>query len=156
MSSQNLDANNFMALEPQIVELVKGAVANHNPAVHVLTAADLAGVKEQLQHTPAIHVVHQGFTPGNVRSDGLKAELQHKWLVVAVVSNTHNIRSGATARSDAGALLAQVAAALMGRKLRHASTPLLPTKSPPAWNTAGFYYIPMAFDVHTFFSANLT
>ncbi len=40
------EANNFMALEPRLVELVRQAVAGMSPAVHVLTTAELADVKE--------------------------------------------------------------------------------------------------------------
>ena len=34
--------NNFMALEPRLVELVRQAVKGKSPAVHVLTTAELA------------------------------------------------------------------------------------------------------------------
>ena len=146
-------ANNFMLLEPQIVALARAAVEGNTPAVHVLTSADLAGLKEQLQYTPAVHVIYQGFRVAQTRSDGRVAVLRHTWLVVAVVGTAHSIVSGATARADGGALLAQVCAALMGRKLDGAVRLLLPTDSPRAWSSPGFHYTPMAFAVDTHFSA---
>ena len=46
------ESNNFMALEPRLVELVRQAVKGMSPAVHVLTTAELADVKESAQRTP--------------------------------------------------------------------------------------------------------
>ena len=146
-------ANNFMQLEQQLVELVKAAVAGNTPAVHVLTAADLADVKEQLQRTPAVHVIHGGFKVLDSRSDGRMARLEHTWLLVAVVGTAHRIESGATARVEAGALLAQTLQAVMGRQLAGCNGPLLPAASPRAWSGAGFHYIPVAVTAETFFSA---
>ena len=39
------EANDFLALEPRLVELARQAVQGQSPAVHVLVAAQLAGMQ---------------------------------------------------------------------------------------------------------------
>ena len=141
--------NDFMALEPHIVELVQKAVEGMVPAVHVLTAADLADVKEGGQKTPAIHVIYGGYS---VAEDLRTAwRLRHKWYVVAAVRNVASQRSGQAARSEAGALGARVAAALAGSALPGASQTMSLVTPPAARYAAGFQYLPSAFEVETVF-----
>ena len=70
-------ANNFLAPEPFIVDRLKDALADLRPQVHVLTASDLALVKEESQPTPAVHVIWNGFRVADAsrggRTDGLQA-----------------------------------------------------------------------------------
>ena len=54
-------ANNFLALEPLLADLLRQALQGMRPAVQVLTAADLADVKLTRQHTPAVHLVYGGY-----------------------------------------------------------------------------------------------
>ena len=85
------EANNFMALEPRLVELVRQAVEGMSPAVHVLTTAELADVKESAQRTPAVHVIYGGY---RIAEDiGTAWELDHTWYVVAAVSNVATPRA---------------------------------------------------------------
>ena len=152
MSAQGMtpdQVNDFMALEPHIVALVKAAVKGQAPAVHVLTAADLADVKESAQHTPAVHVIYGGYVVAEAA--GTSWRLDHKWYVVAAVRNVGTQKSGAAARKGAGALGALVTARLAGEKLPGASGPLQLTTPPPARYAAGFQYIPSAFLVGTVF-----
>ncbi len=141
--------NDFMALEPHIVALVKKAVAGMKPAVQVLTAADLTDVKESAQHTPAIHVIYGGY----VVAEDLRTtwRLRHKWYVVAAVRNVAKQRSGETARAAAGALGAAVTRALAGEPLPGAAQTMRLVTPPPARYAAGFQYIPSAFEVETVF-----
>lgn len=142
-------SNNFMALEPRLVELVHSAVQGMSPAVHVLTAADLAGVAESAQHTPAVHIVYGGY---RVAQDlGLTVRLEHTWLAVAAVRNVAKARSGAAARQDAGLLLARVTGALVGAQVQGATKPLALVTPPGAKYSAGFQYIPSAFLAETVF-----
>lgn len=141
--------NDFMALEPHIVDLVQKAIAGIKPAVHVLTASDLADVKEQAQRTPAVHVIYGGYAV----AEDLRTtwRLRHKWYVVAAVRNVANQRSGKAARSGAGTLAAQVARALVGEKLPGAASALSLVSPPAAKYAGGFQYIPSAFEVETIF-----
>lgn len=150
MSADKDASNDFMALEPHLVALARAAVQGLRPVVHVLTSTDLADVKEAMQKHPAIHLFHRGFKPVQARSDGLATLLRHTWLVVAVAKSSHGQQ---TARADAGKLLAHVAARMAACRLPNTAGPLTIVDSPPAWGSAGFQYVPMAFAVDTFFHA---
>jgi len=144
-------ANNFLAPEPHIVARLKGALADLQPAVHVLTAAQLAGVKEAAQLTPAVHVVWNGFRVTDTRSDGAIAKLDHTWLVVAAVRNVAGTRNGAAARRDAGELAARAGAALMGFRPPNVAGPMRLAPAPPAGYSGGYLYLPLAFLVESVF-----
>lgn len=144
-----LESNDWMALEPHIVALVKAAVQDVHPAVHVLTAAELADVKERAQLTPAVHVVYGGY---RITGSQLTAwELTHTWLAVAAVRNVADIRSGKAARSQAGTLAARVLGALACANVPGAVRPLEPMTPPPAHYAGGFQYVPTALQVVTIF-----
>lgn len=87
-----LEDNDFSRLEDAIVAILKAAVTGLTPAVHVLTAADLAGVAEQRQRVPALHVISQGFAPAP-EVDPRLLRLTHTWYVVAAVSNVATPRA---------------------------------------------------------------
>lgn len=147
-------ANDFMAMEADIVARLKAALAGPAPAAHVLTAADLAGIKESAQPTPAVHVVWNGFRVLETRKDGIASRLDHTWLVVTAVRNVASTRTGAPARRDAGELMARAGAALMGFRPGNAAGPLRMTSAPAAAFAAGFMYLPLAFLVETVFKAS--
>lgn len=146
-------ANNFLEPEPHIVARLKEALADLQPAVHVLTAAELAGVKESAQHTPAVHVVWSGFRVAESRSDGKLARLDHTWLVVAAVRNVQGTRSGAAARAEAGDLAARAGAALMGFRPPNVAGPMRLTPAPAPGYSGGFMYLPLAFNLESIFKA---
>lgn len=143
------EAADFMALEPRIVDLVKQAVAGMSPAVHVLTAAELADVQESRQLTPAVHVVYGGY---RILEDiGLAWRLEHTWYAVTVVKSAAQIRSGAAGRQNAGQLAARVALALAGAAIEGAAE-LLNLISPPAPSySAPHTYMPTAITAVTHF-----
>lgn len=142
-------ANNFLALEPHLVAAVKAAVAGLSPAVHVLTAGDLAGIKESAQRTPAVHVIYGGYS---VAEDLATAwRLQHTWYAVVVVRHVADQRSGAAARAAAGPLMAQVVGALAGASLPGLTRALELATPPRAEWSAGVQYLPSAFVAETIF-----
>jgi hypothetical protein len=145
--------NNFLEPEAHIVARLKTALADLQPAVHVLTAAELAGVKESAQHTPAVHVVWRGFRVAESRIDGKVARLDHTWLVVAALRNVQGTRSGAAARAEAGDLTARAGAALMGFRPPNAAGPMRLAPAPAAGYSGGFMYLPLAFNLETIFKA---
>lgn len=152
MSNQGLsvaEANNFLALESQLVARVQLAVAGLSPAVHVLTAADLADVKESAQRTPAVHIIYGGYS---IAEDLVTAwRLAHTWYAVVVVRNVAAQRNGAAARASAGPLLAQVMGTLAGCSLPGAIRPLTLLTPPRAEYRAGVQYLPTAFSAETIF-----
>lgn len=150
-------SNDFLVPEAAIVARLQARLAGLQPAVHVLTAADLEGVQEAVQLVPAVHVVWGGFGTLQSRSDGTMAELQHTWLVIAVVRNVRDTRSGGAARAEAGALIARAGGALMGFRAPNTTGPMtLAPKSPAAGFRAGCMYLPLAFNVRTIFKATFT
>lgn len=152
MSTQGLtveQANNWLALEDPLLELIKQAVEPVKPAVHVLTAADLADLKESAQKTPAVHLIYGGY---RVAEDlGTSLRLAHKWFAVVAVRNVATPRSGQAARQAAGPLVARVAGALVGARIAGAIQPLALVTPPPARYQAGYQYIPSAIEAETIF-----
>ena len=142
-------ANDFMGLEPHLVELVRQAVQGLSPAVHVLTSAEIADVLESKQRTPAVHVIYGGYRI--FEDQGLTLLLDHTWYAVAVVSSAATIRSGQVARLSAGRLAARVVGALYGANVPGATRPLAMTSPPPARYSAGLQYLPSAFVAQTVF-----
>ncbi len=144
-----IDANNFMGLEPHLVQLVKDAVAGMSPAVHVLTASELADVKQSAQAVPAVHVIYGGY---RVAEDLATAwRLEHTWFAVVAVRNVANTKSGQAARAAAGPLVALVMAALAGASVPGATKALTLVTPPPAGYIAGYQYVPSAFIAETIF-----
>ncbi len=142
-------ANNWLALEPHMVALLQRAVFGMTPAVHVLTRADLAAVKESAQHTPAVHIVYGRTRVMEVV--GTRMRLRHTWYAVAAVRNAAGTQSGQAARADAGPLVERMVNALFGAALPGATTTLEPADAPPPLFSAGFLYMPTAFEVETVF-----
>ena len=141
--------NDFSQLEDRIVALLKAAVAGMTPAVHVLTAAELEGVRENAQLTPALHVISDGFRP--TESGHKVARLTHTWYVVAAVRNAAAQRSGAAARRQAGPLLARAMAALLSEQLPGTAKPLQLAPAPRGRYAGGFFYLPSAWTAETVF-----
>lgn len=143
------EANNFLALEPHLLALISHAVQDIRPAVHVLSSADLADVKESAQKTPAVHLVYGGF---RIAEDmGASWLLQHKWYAVVVVRNVATQRSGQAARQDAGPMVTQVMGVLAGAQVPGATRALTLATPPPASYRAGHQYIPTAYEAETIF-----
>lgn len=143
------EANNWLGLELHLVELVQQAVQGMKPAVHVLTSADLADVKEGAQKTPAVHLIYGGYRV--VEDLGTAWKLAHKWYAVAAVRNVATQRSGQAARQTAGPLVSTVVGALIGANVPGATRPLTLVSPPPATYRAGHQYIPSAFEAETIF-----
>jgi len=139
--------DNLLALEPELMERLRTELTGITPAVHVLSADDLAGVKEEQQLVPAVHVVYQNYRVTETRHDGKAARIKQTWLAVVVTRNVANLKSADAARKQAGLLAGQVTKALMGFKAASASGPLKLASGPGAGFNKGFGYLPLAFEV---------
>jgi hypothetical protein len=143
------EANNFMALEPHLVERLQAAVAGMSPAVHVLTAAELAEVAESKQLTPALHLVYGGY---RIADDlGNAWRLEHTWFAVACCRSAAMVRSGSKARQDAGLLATKAALALADAQVPGAAAPLTLITPPAPSHTAPYFYLPTAVRAVTHF-----
>lgn len=135
-------AANFMGLEPHLVDLLRTAVAGMSPAVHVLTAAELADVQESKQLTPALHVVYGGY---RIAEDiGTAWRLEHTWYAVACCRSAATVRSGQQGRQDAGLLATRAALALADARLPGAAEPLTLITPPAPSHSAPYTYLPTA------------
>jgi len=152
MSTQGMtvdESNGFMAIELRLVELLKAAVADMSPAVHVLTTSDIQDVTEKGQHTPAVHLIYGGYKV--VEDQRVAVQMQHTWYVVAAVRNVAAAKAGQAARRDAGQLVARVMGALLGASVQGATRALELVTPPKPRYVAGFQYIPSAVVVETVF-----
>jgi len=137
-----MSGKTFLALEDALVNRLKGELPD---AVHVLTAADLAGVTEGTQPTPAVHVIFGASPIKRVNPDGRSAMVEQTWYTVITVRNVRGVRSGSDARLEASALVDKVLAALMGWKATVTDQPLMLTTPPAPGYSAGFLYLPLAW-----------
>lgn len=118
--------------------------------VRILSSADLAGLQESAQITPAIHVLYDGDEL--MAGEGAQAEqgavqlIRQRWLVVVTVRNARAIQSGAGARSDAGPLITAALQAVSGWRAGEDYGPLERAVGAPApLYTAGYAYFPLLF-----------
>ncbi|AVO33047.1 phage tail terminator protein [Ottowia oryzae] len=144
-------SNNFLAIEPRLVELVKAATAGLKPAVHVLAAADLADVKVAKQLAPAVHVIYGG-APQVIENQGTRVLLLHRWHVVCVVRHVGSTRTGEQAREALGPLAGLVLSALLHARVEGATLPVaLSDQQRAPWFDSGTQFLPFTFDVRTVF-----
>lgn len=138
-------ADNFLALETLLIARLNEQLADLTPKVKVHSAVDLAGVAEEQQITPAVHVVYSGYRVVETRTDGRAVRIEQTWLAVVATSNKRNLRTGEAARNEAGLIARRVCSALMGFKPAPAAKPLRLTDGPEAGFSNGFQYLPLAF-----------
>jgi hypothetical protein len=129
----------FMDLEPRLVERIRQSV--DVTGLKILNGAELAGVKEASQPTPAIHVIYDGFT---AREDKGLVEIVERWITVVAVRNVRSARSGEDARQSAGPIMDALFHALLGWQT-DGIKPLLPANPPRPGFAAGFGYFPLAW-----------
>lgn len=113
----------------------------------VLAAADLEGVEEAKQVTPALHLVFGGYRPlrQGQGAGGRLVETEQTWWVVVAVKNLRTAKTGTDARAEAGPLLAAVLGALLGWKPSPDHAPLELAPAPRGGFSKGFGYYPLAF-----------
>lgn len=146
--------NEFLALEARLVDLLKAATAGMAPAVHVLSAADLADVKLARQHSPAVHVIYGGYSIAE--DQGTRLLLDHTWHAISVLRHVGATRTGEMARAQMGPLLATVMSTLLAARIEGA-TKLLTLASPPRpWHEAGTQFVPSSFIAQTIFHKTST
>lgn len=144
-----LQANEFLALEARLIALLKAGLAGQTPAVHVLSAAELADVKAGNQRVPAIHVIYGGYQIAE--DQGARVLLDHTWHAITVVRHLGTTRTGEKARAYMGPLLALVMSTLLGARIDGSTRPLALAPPPRPWHEAGTQYVPSSFIAQTIF-----
>ncbi|MDX1464122.1 MAG: hypothetical protein R3215_00285 [Halomonas sp.] len=146
--SQALHHDDYLVAEGLILARLETELADL-AGLKVLSTADLAGVDEGAQHTPALHVVYMGdAVPGGEQVDqGNYHVLRQRWMVVAAVRNARQQRSGQATRAEAGPLLSRVIQALSGWRPGEGLGSLTRVSAPrPAFTPGGFGYFPLQFE----------
>jgi len=133
----------FLALEDLLIERLTSQLDGEIRAV--LRARDLAGVAEQRQVTPAVHVLYRGHRPGEQRGDGTIQRIEQQWMAVVAVRNVRDVRGGQGAREEAGPIVTAVLNALLGWRPNKWYSPLHLQPAPAAAWTEGFGYVPLLF-----------
>lgn len=141
----------FTDVEQALVERLKAVLPND---VHVLTASDLADIDEGRQPTPAVHVIYDGYRPGESRPDGKATRISQRWLTVIAVRNARGRGHGANAREDAMELTTQIAPKLMGYQPSKEIAPLFLSAAPAPGGSDGFLYVPLAWSTETVLKAS--
>jgi hypothetical protein len=115
--------------------------------VKVLSASDLAGVKEAGQQTPSVQIYHRGYRPVEFQAAGAIQRVEQTWLAVVVVRNAAGQKDGAATRGAASEHCDAVLKALLGWKpsKTYSALQLASGAPPPAWSPGGFGYYPLAF-----------
>lgn len=131
----------FLALEPLLMERIDSQCLGIQ---FVLSAADVDGVQESKQRTPAAHVLYDGYS---IQQDQVqRALIRQTWVVVVTVRHVGQRNQSALQREAAGPLVMEVVQALMGwrpgpeySRMSLASSPYRPNFG------RGFAYVPVAF-----------
>lgn len=132
-----------MTLEPLLIERLKSALDGNTPAVHVLAAADLAGVLEERQLVPAVHVLFAGLRPLSANVHDTLVECI--WNTVVSVRNASSQGQGAPGRVDTNALAIAIYASLVGWTPPGHSSPLTLASGAPGGASNGFFYLPLTW-----------
>jgi len=135
----------FWVLEAELLERLRATLGASRPGLHLLGAADLAGVTEERQLSPAVHVLYQGYQVLELNSPRSAARVQQTWLAVVATRNVRALKAGAESNGQAGLLAGQVLQALMGWKPPSATKALGLAGAPGPRFAAGHQYLPLAF-----------
>lgn len=137
---------NFHAAQVGIVERIK-AFAQTGPdawARAVGTRKELAAVAEEMQVTPAVYVVYDGFAV--LAADEFSASLSHRWLVVLALGTAASQKEAEPLDQLAGPYIGQLIEHLHGYTPPQCVQPLvLATPPRPYYSPARFAYYPLLF-----------
>jgi hypothetical protein len=136
----------FAAAEASIVGQLKAQCQSGEDAWarQVGTRATLAEVAEEMQVTPAIYLVYDGYVV--LDADEQRAMLAHRWLVIVAIANAAQGRESAPRDTDGGPYQAAVFKALHGFMAAGSTKALTPATPPrPYYSEAKFAYYPVAF-----------
>ncbi|MCP4695767.1 MAG: hypothetical protein GY862_02795 [Gammaproteobacteria bacterium] len=151
--------DDYLILESLLLERLKAELTRVMPDVHVLTAADLAGVEMADQPVPAVHVLLGSDNPSGDDTTEKEQHIEQCRYVILVVRNVRTLQSGAAARSEAGPFIACVLRVLQGWEPKFSGmdfTPLQRVRSPlkPAYvYGTGHMRYPLLFRTEFYFNA---
>ncbi|MFZ6655662.1 phage tail terminator protein [Undibacterium sp. TJN19] len=139
--------DDYLVLEDLLVAQLKGTMPELKA---VMTAIDLAGVKDARQVEPAAHVIYIGDDIGegstSQGSNGQAQVVTQQWMVVLVVKFAGTVATGKGNRVKAGPLIIKLLKALGGWQPPNVLfRPLRRINAPKVAYQNGFAYYPFAF-----------
>ena len=132
----------MLHLEPVIVERLRAVLPK---GVRVMSAADLAGVKDMTQFAPSVSVMYQGYRVKKTEANDMVSLVEQTWLTVIVTRNVRDQKAGTAARTDAGPIGIAIHGALAGWLPEGACRNMRLTDAPNAGSEAGLFYMPLAW-----------
>lgn len=134
----------YLAAEALIIARLQAQIAN----TPVLSAADLAGVEETKQVTPALHVLYLGDRLIDAQGRGRAQTVAQTWMVVVAVRNARDQGKGKEARGTAGPFIDSVLSALSGwaPSISHSELARVNAPARPLYGAGGYAYFPLAFE----------
>lgn len=133
----------FFEVEPLLVEKLTTDLGSLVKAV--LTTADLAGVTEMQQVTPAVFVVFQTHDIAEEDPDMIWPD--EYWYVIPAARNAKDVQSGAAARAAVAPILNGVYSSLKGWVPPGLGCRVKPVRPPKALINNGFIYVPTLWKV---------
>jgi len=116
--------------------------------IKVYTAAETAQIEEQLQVSPNITVVYNGYRPAGDVAGGAVQGVAFQFLVVVATKNATSAHRSVGARDDASSIIEEVMAALVNwRPVKGASILRLFEAPGASFSEIGFAYYPVAFEI---------
>jgi phage gp37-like protein len=114
----------------------------------VYTAAEASQVDEQLQLSPSLTVIYNGYTTAGDIAGGVVQGVAFEFLVIIAIRNAQATNRSAGAREDASPILDAVIEALLNwRPVDGVSILRLQDAPGATFSDAGFAYYPLAFKI---------
>ena len=141
----------FSKAEGGIVAKLKADLQNgaERWAREIATRKEMAAITEDVQNSPAVYVVFDGFSV--IDATESDATLLNRWYIVLALKNAAAQRKAAPLNQDAGPYLAAIWKSLHGYTPTACRTPLVPFTPPkPYFSDAKFAYYALAFSTQSF------
>lgn len=115
----------------------------------VYTAAEVAQLEEQLQLTPSITVMYNGYRPATDIAGGVIQGVTFSFLVVVAVKNAAGSHRSTGVRGDASGIVDAVIEALVNFRAYEGAGSILRLADAPgaSFSDIGFAYYPLQFDI---------
>jgi hypothetical protein len=135
----------LLALEPVLVERLR----TECPGVHIGRIREVTDLRRERIPTPALMVGYRSGSVPHALPNGLDAQVEQRWLVVAVVRNVAD-DSDAAAREALSPVVDAALAALMGWQPGGVlAAPLRISGLPEAGYGSGYLWLPMEFSARS-------
>lgn len=139
--------SDYFSIEPLMIQRLKDAAIPGVRAVY--SSAEIARVEENMQITPALHVLFHGDNvlegKGNQAEKGKKQKIEQNWMIVVAVNHAAQINPAAEMNQQAGEIISQVLTQLSGWRPSFDHGELYRVNGPGPDRRAGFAYFPLVF-----------